>query len=100
MANLTEALTLTPGDVTDYAYVEKRILHDLDFFDVQTIGYDPWNARKLIGDLQKAGVDPEKMVEIRQGIPSLGEGTKHFERLVYAGQMDHGGNPMLRWMAD
>ncbi|MNV98065.1 Phage Terminase [compost metagenome] len=36
---------------------------------------------------------------MRQGIPTLGEPTKQFERLVYSGQLDHGGNPVLRWMA-
>ncbi|ATC26488.1 terminase large subunit [Caulobacter vibrioides] len=93
------ALETTDGDYVDQNAVYEAVLEAFNDYEIELLGYDPWNARKLIGDLQKAGVDPEKMVEIRQGIPSLGEGTKHFERLVYAGQMDHGGNPMLRWMA-
>jgi hypothetical protein len=61
---------------------------------------DPWNAGKLIGDLQKnGGHRPEKLIEFRQGIYSMGEPSKHFERLVFAGQLDHGGHPVLRWMA-
>jgi phage terminase large subunit-like protein len=41
----------------------------------------------------------ELLVEMRQGIQTLGEPSKHFERLVYAGLIDHGGHPVLRWMA-
>jgi phage portal protein BeeE len=36
---------------------------------------------------------------MRQGIRTLGEPSKHFERLVFAGLLDHGGHPVLRWMA-
>jgi phage terminase large subunit-like protein len=39
------------------------------------------------------------MLEVRQGILSMGEPSKHFERLVFGGQIDHGGHPLLRWMA-
>lgn len=93
------ALETTDGDYVDQNAVLEAILQALDDYDVELIGYDPWNARKLVGDLQKAGVDPQKLIEIRQGIPSLGEGTKHLERLVYAALLDHGGHPLLRWMA-
>jgi phage terminase large subunit-like protein len=36
---------------------------------------------------------------MRQGIYTLGEPTKAFEKLVFAGLLDHGGHPVLRWMA-
>ncbi|WP_199229197.1 terminase large subunit [Caulobacter endophyticus] len=94
-----KALETTEGDYVDQNVVMLAIQEALGDYDVELIGFDPWNARKLVTDLQRDGVDPDKFVEIRQGIPSLGEGTKHFERLVYAGEMDHGGNPVLRWMA-
>ncbi|MGQ2989509.1 MAG: terminase large subunit [Brevundimonas sp.] len=93
------ALETTDGDYVDQDAVKLAIEDALSDYDVQLIGYDPWNARKLVGDLQKAGADPDLFVEMRQGIPTLGEPAKQFERLVYAEQLDHGGNPMLRWMA-
>ena len=80
-------------------HVARRIVDKADDPDVQLIGFDPWNARKLVTDLQKAGADPDLFVEMRQGIPTLGEPTKQFERLVYAGLLEHGGHPVLRWMA-
>lgn len=94
-----KALETTEGDYVDQNVVMQAVEEALGEYDVELIGFDPWNARKLVTDLQRDGADADKFVEIRQGIPSLGEGTKHFERLVYAGEMDHGGNPVLRWMA-
>jgi phage terminase large subunit-like protein len=93
------ALETTPGDFVDQGFVEKAVLAGFDDYDVQQIGYDSWNAGKLIGDLQKNGVSDEQLVLIRQGIMSMGEPSKHFERLVFAGLLDHGGHPVLRWMA-
>lgn len=93
------AMETTPGDFVDQNYVAKAIKEGLEAFDVEGIGYDSWNANKLVSDLQADGVDPALFVEIRQGIRSLGEPTKQFERLVYAALLDHGGHPVLRWMA-
>lgn len=93
------AIETTPGDYVDQGFVQRAILDGMGDFDVQGLGYDPWNAAKLVGDLQKDGVQPDKLIEMRQGIQTLGEPTKAFERLVYAGKIDHGGHPVLRWMA-
>ena len=71
----------------------------MEDFEVQAIAVDPWNARKLMADLQKDGVDPDLMFEVRQGVQSMGEPSKRFETMVFGGQLDHGGQPVLRWMA-
>lgn len=102
-----EAIETTQGDYVDQNAVGLAILEAVRDFDVQLIGYDSWNAAKLIGDLQKTSgifegspaLDAELFVEMRQGIRTLGEPSKHFERLVFAGLLDHGGHPVLRWMA-
>ena len=93
------ALSTTPGDMVDQSFMSADIEADLRDFQVERIGYDPWNATKLVTDLQKLGVDPDLFLVVRQGIQTLGEPSKHFERLVYARQLDHGGHPVLRWMA-
>ncbi|MGA8172312.1 MAG: terminase TerL endonuclease subunit [Methylocystis sp.] len=93
------ALTATPGDYVDQEYVRAAIDEGLAEFDVVAIGFDPWNATKLVTDLMGDGLEPERLLKVRQGIPSLGEATKAFEKLVYAGLIDHGGHPVLRWMA-
>lgn len=93
------ALETTPGNYVDQNYVKRAILEGMAEYDVQRGAFDPWNARKLIADLQEEGVDPDLWVEMRQGIQSLGEPSKHFERLVCSGQLDHGGHPIMKWMA-
>ena len=93
------AIETTPGDFVDQNYVMQALIEASQTVEIETIGYDPWNTGKIIGDLQTAGIDPAIMVAVRQGIMSLGNATKEFERLVYAGVLDHGGHPVLRWMA-
>lgn len=93
------AIETTPGDAVDQDYVKKAILQDLAKYEIKAIGFDLWNAQKLYTELEKEGVDPEMMFEIRQGIHSMGEASREFERMVFAGELDHGGHPIMRWMA-
>lgn len=92
------ALRTTPGDFVDQNFVMQAILDAGSDFDLELFGYDPWNAAKLIADLQAAGLDAEKMVSMRQGHSTLGEPTKELERLIFAQKIEHGGHPVLAWM--
>lgn len=92
------ALRTTPGDAVDQTFVQAAIKDACDQFDILAFGFDPWNARKLAGDLQHDGMSAELQVEMRQGHQTLGNATKEFERLVFGGKVDHGGHPMLAWM--
>ncbi|HJQ00090.1 MAG TPA: terminase TerL endonuclease subunit [Jatrophihabitans sp.] len=96
-------LKLTPGDVTDYDFIAAQAHRDLDTFDVHNIGYDRWHASQLVIDLQNE--DEDLMVAVGQGVASLSAPMKELERLVLKGTaakplFRHGGNPVLRWMAD
>ena len=93
------ALLTTPGDAVDQNFVAEAIKEAFGDFDVQLLGYDRWNASKLIGDLEADNMDVERFVELRQGAATLGEATKEFERLVFSAGLDHGGHPVLSWMA-
>lgn len=95
-------LMTTPGDVTDYDYIRQQVLDDMDLFDVQSIGYDPWNATQLTNDLTAAGAP---MVVVRQGALTLSQPLKEIQRLTRIGRRDtplleHGGNPAARWAID
>ncbi|CCE96161.1 putative terminase large subunit [Sinorhizobium fredii HH103] len=94
-----EALLTTPGDSVDQTFVQEAIKDACAQFEVQAFGFDPWNARKLAGDLQHDGMDAELQIEMRQGHQTLSGPTKEFERLVFAGKVEHGGHPVLAWMA-
>ncbi len=95
-------LTLTPGDVTDYDHVREQVLSDLDFYDVQSIGFDPYNATHLTNELVDAGAP---MTKVRQGFITLSPPLKEVKRLVRIGRaatpmIEHGGNPVVRWAVD
>ena len=87
----------TPGNVVDYAWIEKDILEFAERHKVEEIAYDQWNATEIIQRLTDAGL---VMVPTRQGFASMSGPMKQTEALVYAGKLHHGGNPVLRWMAD
>lgn len=95
-------ISLTPGDVTDYDFIKAQAVKDLDAFDVQGIGYDRWNSSQLVIDLEKDGAP---MVKVGQGVVSMNAPLREIERLTLVGtakrpMLRHGGNQVLRWMAD
>jgi phage terminase large subunit-like protein len=90
-------VTATPGNVIDYAYIRQQINELAKVYDLREVAFDPWNATQLSVQLQDDGIN---MIEMRQGFASLSGPSKEFLRLVLAGLVAHGGNPVLRWMAD
>jgi phage terminase large subunit-like protein len=87
----------TPGNVIDYGYIRRRINELAGRYDVREVAFDPWNATQLSVELMGDGLT---MVEMRQGFGSLSAPSKELLRLTLAGQLGHGGNAVLRWMAD
>lgn len=102
-------LTTTPGNVTDYDFIEAQIRQDRDTFMVREIAYDRWNAQQLVNNLVN---ESAPMITMGQGFASMSAPTKDLQRLIMVGaQVDkkgapikpmirHGGNPLLRWMVD
>lgn len=89
-------LVVTPGEVTDYAYIERDISWALSTFKVQGIAFDPWNARDIANRLLD---DNAPMIEFRQGIPSFNGPMKELDRLYVSGRLDHDGDEILAWNA-
>jgi phage terminase large subunit-like protein len=90
-------IDFTPGDVTDYEAIKARILRDAEAFNVRSIAYDRFLAMPLVVPLSAEGID---MVPIGQGTRSMNAPAKLLETLVANETVNHGGNPVLRWMAD
>ena len=91
------ALETTPGDAIDQTVIQSAIEADVEAYEIERIARDPWNSAKLVADLQRNGLEPDRIVDMRQGTATLGEPSKEFERLVFSGLLDHGGHPLLRW---
>lgn len=89
------ALLVTPGNVTDYDFVEAAVLDDAAAFGCTALGYDPWNATQVAIHWQDEGLACH---EFRQGFSSLSAPSKDLERLFLAGMLEHGNHPVLEWM--
>lgn len=90
-------VTLIDGEMIDYAWVREQIQADAERFDVREVAYDRWGAAQLVQELEGAGMI---VVQMGQGFASMSGPTKELLSLVMARRLIHGGNPMLRWMAD
>lgn len=91
-------LRLTEGNVVDYRAVREFALGTLgERFDVKALGYDRWNATETVLELRDAGVHVEP---VGQGYAGMSPPAKELERLLLAGRVNHGGHPLMRWMAD
>lgn len=95
-ADETTGLTLTPGEVIDYNYIEQKVLELAAQYDVTDIAFDQWHAQQTANNLAAQGLE---MVEYRQTFQSMSEPTMELEKLIISGAIAHGGNPVLDWMA-
>lgn len=82
------------GDITDYNVIQAAIVADCARFSPRKIGYDSWNAASLVNNLTAEGLPMELFV---QGYKSYNPAMKECERAYMAGQLQHGGDPVLRW---
>lgn len=97
-------LIATEGNVVDYARVRADIAAETERLGctVAEVAYDTWNATETALEMQNAGYT---MVPTIQGYKSLNAPSKEIERVVMGSTpgrplLRHGGNPVLRWMAD
>ena len=87
----------TGGCRIDYTVIEEDIAQLARMYDICEMAVDPWNASHLMDRLQtQHGVT---VFEHSQGIQAMNTPTKEFGACVSAGQLHHGRNPVLRWMA-
>ena len=89
-------LTLTEGNIIDHEYIEDDLRDALSEYDVQEIGFDPWGSTQLANKLVSDGAP---MVEVPQTVKNFSEAMKEVEALVMSGNLGHGDNPVLNWMA-
>lgn len=89
-------LTLTPGNVVDYAYIRKQMDMDRSVWNVREVAYDRWNSSQLIAEMMQDGYN---VVQFGQGFSSMSSPTKDFGADVKMKRIRHGGHPVLRWMA-
>lgn len=87
----------TPGNVIDYGRIVRDIEELAEVYNIREIAFDRWGAFQVSQQLEGAGMT---MVGFGQGFQSMSGPTKELLRLVLDGKVRHGGNAVLRWMAD
>lgn len=87
-------LTLTPGNIIDYEFIERDLLDDMKNFDVQQVGIDPHDATQFSTRMDREGVPINR---IPQTMLSLSEPMKELGARILAGTIGHDGNPVLHW---
>lgn len=89
-------LKTTPGNRVDYRAVLQSVVEDAKVFDIVDLAFDPWNAGTLEADCIEAGL---VVVEFGQNTRNYSFPTKEFLGMLPDAQFEHGGNPVLAWMA-
>lgn len=89
-------LKQTEGNVTDYSVIERDVLDLCERFNVQQIAYDDWNATDLVNRLV---AEELPLILFVQGPKSYHPAMQELERAYIAGNLSHGGDPLLHWCA-
>jgi len=91
----TGRLTVTPGNVIDFSWIEAD-LNDLSSrFAVQAVAFDPFQATQISTRMMSEGLP---MIEVRPTVLNFSEPMKTLEALVLQKKLVHDGDPVLGWM--
>lgn len=89
-------INTTEGNVIHYGFIEKYIENLGKLYNIKEIAVDRWNATQMIQNLSDLGFT---MVPFGQGYKDMSPPSKELYKLMLEGKIQHGGNPVLRWMA-
>jgi phage terminase large subunit-like protein len=92
----TGRLTVTPGNVIDFGWIEADLLDLVSRFAVQAVAFDPFQATQLSTRMLAEGLP---MIEVRPTVLNFSEPMKTLEALVLQRKLVHDGDPVLTWMA-
>lgn len=86
----------TEGNVIHYGFIEKFIERLGETYNIREIAYDRWNATQMVQNLEDMSFT---MVPFGQGFKDMSPPSKELFKLLMEGNIIHGGNPVLKWMA-
>lgn len=93
-------LTLTDGDVADYAEIENDIVELVERFNPEEMAFDPLYATEMMQRIaERTGRDNRWQVEFKQSAVNFAGPTANYERLLGEEKMLHNNHPILNWQA-
>ena len=87
-------LTVTSGNVTDYDYITTDMLRYADVVNIQSVGYDKYNATQWAIDSTEQGLPLE---EYPQTLGNFNMPTRELERLILSGKAVIDNNEINRY---
>jgi phage terminase large subunit-like protein len=91
-------LETTPGNAVDYGFIRQAVVDDAQRFKIENINVDRlFQGYQVSQELVDEGLT---VFGMGQGFMSMAAPVKEFERRLLDRKLHHGGNPVLRWMAD
>lgn len=91
-----DLITLSSGSQNDFSKVTEWFKEVVEKYDIRPlwVGYDPWNSRYWVDEMDNAGFTMEK---VRQGVYSLSEPMKQLEADIKNKIVIYDNNPVLKW---
>lgn len=86
----------TEGNVIHYGFIEKFIEELGEKYHIKEIAFDRWNATQMVQNLEGMGFT---VVPFGQGYKDMSPPSKELYKLLMEGNINHGGHPVLKWMA-
>jgi phage terminase large subunit-like protein len=89
------AMIATPGEITDYGFIEEEIHRVAKVVNLQDVAFDPTQATYIMTRLQQ---DSIPVIEFKQVLQNMSEPMKQVEADVISRKLFHDGNPAMTWM--
>jgi len=91
---------MTDGNEVDIRQLSARIVEICDDYDLNYLGYDPWNSTGVIQLLIEYGMPENVLLKMPQTYSTYNEPFKKLLSWLGNGKFKHDGNEVLRWMAN
>lgn len=88
-------LTVTEGAIIDFDKIKSDLIDLCRRFECVSLPYDPYQATKLVTELQSEGLP---VIEMRATTLNFSDPMKVLDGMIRDGQIAHDGNPILAWM--
>ena len=87
-------LTTVPGPTIGYDFVARDLAEIAAMYPIQEVRFDRWRIAELQAELERIGADLP-LAEHGQGYKDMSPAVEALEHVALAGQLVHGGNPVL-----
>ena len=87
----------TPGNTIEIQVLTEALLGLCDRYDIEKIGYDPWNAQGFIQSWITHGVDPGRLLAMRQNYGTYNLPFKTLQTWLASKQFGLDASPAMRW---